>query len=463
MASLNQIDHFVVLMLENRSFDNLFGSPNWMGDKINGLTGNETNPDGKGETVQVWNAPAGEKDSWFPTPDPGELFADINEQLGVDPAGPPMSGFAANYSRKGGAAKDIMHYFTPEQVPALTALASSYAICDAWYASAPCQTWPNRFFVHTATADGYENNSPAHFPYLMPTIFNALDDKVPYGWEIYFHDFPQALTLGRLWDHLDHFKPFPDFLDDARHGHLPSYSFIEPRYFADADWPNDMHPPHNVRYGDQLVDTVYNALKNSPCWESTMLVVIFDEHGGCYDHVPPPPAVPPAPPKPGQKFAFDRYGVRIPAVIASPLIAPGTVLRAAPGSQPYDHTSIISTLRKRFGIAQPLTERDRNAPDLGQVLNLTTPSDAGRGVVQALPSPASDDALELEKARLAPLNDFQKSLHEAAANLAPLIHGVAVANHIASLANGLAPTVPPVSSPSEVLPFMRNILGKLLP
>lgn len=462
MASLNQINHFVVLMLENRSFDNLFGSPNWAGTKVNGLTGKESNPDGTGGTVAVWNTPTAPEDSWLPKPDPGELWTDINQQIGITPTGAPMSGFAQNYVVNKGVARDIMHYFNESQLPALTALAQSYAVCDEWYASAPCQTWPNRFFVHTGTANGYENNSPVHFPYLMPTIFNALNGKAPNGWEIYFHDFPQALTLSKLWDHLDRFHPFSDFLDDAAHGHLPSYSFIEPRYFADESWPNDMHPPHNVVYGDQLVATVYDALRKSPAWESTMLVVMFDEHGGCYDHVLPPKAIAPEPPRPGQLFNFDRYGVRIPLVVASPYIKPGTVFRSKT-NQPYDHTSISRTLRKRFGVTTPLSSREATAPDLEQVLNLDAPSDIGRKDVVALPSPAADDAHALDQARLEPLNDFQKALHEAAAHLTPLIHGVSVVDHVAALAGGVKPLVPTATAPSQVLPYMRNILAKLLP
>ena len=459
---LYNIDHFVVLMLENRSFDNLFGKLQGTGVPINGLTGDETNPTGQGGNVRVWNTPQGPRDGWLPDPDPGELFSDINAQLGISPAGAPMSGFAANYAAQEGQASDIMHYFVPAQLPALSALATSYAVCDEWFASAPCQTWPNRFFVHTGTAGGYENNSPVHFPYLMPTIFNALDGAAPNGWEIYYHDFPQALTLSRLWGHLDRFKPFHEFLEDAQLGHLPSYSFIEPRYFADLDWPNDMHPPHNINYGDQLVAQVYNALKSSPNWNSTMLIVLFDEHGGCYDHVLPGKAAAPEAPRRDQVFKFDRYGVRIPAVIASPWIAPGTVLRA-PAGQTYDHTSVISTLRKRFGIATPLTARDAAAPDLEAVLNLDQPSDDGRQPVQALPAPADDTPAALQDARLAPLNDFQRALHEAAAHLTPLIHGVAPADHITALLGGFKPSVPPAASPADALPYLRNVINKLLP
>ena len=466
MATLDDIDHFVVLMLENRSFDNLLGNLYPGRADFEGLSGNERNPDGQGGEVEVWTAPVGPRNDWLPTPDPGELFSDITEQLfeaNDSFAGTPtMGGFARNYVTRGGNAEDIMHCFTPDQVPALSALARSYAVCDHWYASAPCQTWPNRFFVHTATAGGYENNSPTHFPYTMPTIFNALDSKLPNGWEIYFHDFPQALTLSKLWNHLDHFRHFEEFINDAKHGQLPSYAFIEPRYFADADWPNDMHPPHNVNYGDQLVADVYNAVRNSPCWEKTMLIVIFDEHGGCYDHVPPPPALAPSPPREGQPFAFDRYGVRIPAVVVSPFIKPGTVFRST-SAQPFDHTSVIATLRTRFGLAEPLTQRDAAAPNLECVLGLDQPSDEDREVVQALALPASDNADALNRARLEPLNDVQWAMYESAAYLSPLMHGVDVDDHVLSLLNGLKPIVPLATSPSAAMPFIRNVLGKLLP
>lgn len=419
MNSLNRIDHFVVLMLENRSFDNLLGNLYPGRADFAGLTGDETNPDVHGSPIRVWSNTAGRDVMSLPTPDPGEIFTDINEQLFGDKSTegiPLMSGFAANYAKQPNSdPRDIMHCFLPEQLPAFSALARSYAVCDHWFASAPCQTWPNRFFVHTATANGYENNSPAHFPYTMPTIFNALEDKAEHGWKVYFHDFPQALTLARLWPHLDRFRRFEEFLDDARKGTLPSYSFIEPRYFADADWPNDMHPPHHIGYADELIAHVYNALRESACWQSTMLIVTFDEHGGCYDHVPPPAAPSPEAPRPDQRFAFNRFGVRVPAIVASPFVRPGMVFRAPEGMQPFDHTSIIKTLRTRFGIDAPLTARDKNAPDLGQVLTLEAPSNEGRELVNAVPTPRDEEGLA--RARMAPLNDFQKALHDSASRL----------------------------------------------
>jgi phospholipase C len=464
MASLNDIDHFVVLMLENRSFDNLFGVLKPSGPNFFGLTGDETNPDGAGTPIRVWNTPQQMSDCCLPTPDPGELFVDINEQIfghGIDPHGAAvtMQGFATNYARHGGKPADVMHYFTANQVPALSALANSYAVCDRWHASAPCQTWPNRFFVHTATANGYENNSPPRFPYSMPTIFNALAQQ-GVDWKIYFHDFPQSLTLSSLWPHLDRFRSIEEFWTDAEHNVLPAYSFIEPRYFADASWPNDMHPPHNVGYGDQLVADVYNTLHAAASWPRTMLIVTFDEHGGCFDHVPPPAATPPEAARAGQTFAFDRYGVRVPAVIASALTSAGQVLRPD-GDIPFDHTSIIKTLRTRFGIDKALTQRDAVAPDLGRVLDLDAPSDAGRLEVRANPAPASDDSAALDKARQAPLNDFQQALHEAAAHLAPLKSAEDAASHIADLLAGLKVAVPQAVSVAESTPLLHGVLTKL--
>jgi phospholipase C len=454
----------VVLMLENRSFDNLFGTLYPKSAEFDGLSGEETNPDGSGEPVRVWTSPTPVPPGtmMLPSPDPGELFTDINQQLfGAQVPGqqaPGMQGFTTNYAKNGGDPRNIMHCFAPEHVPALTTLARNYAVCDAWFASAPCQTWPNRFFMHTGTAHGYPNNSPVHFPYLMPTLFNALDGVVPDGWAIYYHDFPQSLTLTHLWMHSDHFHLFDDFLDDAAGGKLPSYSFIEPRYFADLDWPNDMHPPHDVGYGDALVAQVYNALVQSPQWPSTMLIVTFDEHGGCFDHVPPPNVVPPSPPQPGQLFAFDRLGVRVPAVVASPWVPKGTVFRSQ-GAQPYDHTAIIRTLRNRYNIQTPLTARDAGAPDLAQVLSLTAPMLDNRDAVAARAMTPDPDGLLV--ARNAPLNDFQWALHEAAALLAPLGSGVSIDDHVRDLSTDQQPPVPAAQNAAQAVQHIKTVLDSM--
>jgi len=336
-----------------------------------------------------------------------------------DPSGAAtMSGFVRNYlgqtakSASSYAANAVMHYYTPEQVPVISALARGFAICDRWHASAPCQTWPNRFFAHCATANGYENNDPPHPPYEMPTIFNRLEDAQQ-PWKIYFHDIPQSLTLSQLWLHLDHFRFYAEFQHDARMGTLPAYSFIEPRYFPDLSLPNDQHPPHVVTLGEQLIADVYNCVRGGPSWTKTLLVITYDEHGGCFDHVPPPVAVPPGGGAAGP-FKFDRYGVRVPAVIVSPYIRAGTKFRPPPGKV-CDHTSIIATLLKRFSLGDALTARDAAAPDFASVLVLPEPTNLGPEELVALPFVATP--VDIALAQTMPLNGVQKGLLQLAAHL----------------------------------------------
>lgn len=427
MGALDKIQHVVVLMLENRSFDSLLGRLYPKSDGFDGLSGTESNLDQDGTPIQVWNGPGNDDSTMsIPDPDPGELWTDINTQLFgntvvPNPApAPTMSGFVKNYQSQTDqppnayVANRVMHYYTPEQVPVLSRLARQFAVSDQWHAAAPCQTWPNRFFVHTGTANGYENNSPPHFPYEMPTIFNRFEDlNIDNGWKIYFHDMPQTLTLSRLWSHLDGFRFYEEFRQDAKQGTLPNYSFIEPRYFADINLPNDQHPPHVVTLGEQLIADVYNSLRNGPAWTKTLLIITYDEHGGCYDHVPPPAATPPGPSS-GGPFNFNRYGVRVPAVIVSPYIQQSTVLRP-PGNVPYDHTSILATLRKRFNLGAPLSNRDAVAPDLESVLTLQNPDNLGPEQLEALLYVASPS--DLAQAKTIPLNGFQKSLLDLAKRL----------------------------------------------
>jgi phospholipase C len=336
------IKHVVVLMLENRSFDSMPGMLYESNETFNGLDGTEQNvwhkPGGLQQTVTVWESPElTPTAACIPDPDPGELFTDIAMQIdGLGAEGQPstrapaMGGFVDGYMRQPPPDPKVdpppdpaaaMHYFTPDQLPVLSGLARAFGVSDRWHASAPCQTWPNRFFVHTGTANGYVNNSPTHFPYDMETVFNRLQDAGQ-NWRVYFHDIPQSATLSKLRDDaFTHFRFFEqEFAKDAAKGDLPAYSFIEPRYFTDAvlqQLPKDQHPPHDVAYGEALIATVYNAVRSGPAWKDTLLIITYDEHGGCCDHVVPPAATPPG----GTNhcgFAFDRFGVRVPAVIVCP-------------------------------------------------------------------------------------------------------------------------------------------------
>jgi phospholipase C len=465
---LSRINHIVVLMLENRSFDCLLGALYPKSAGFDGLTGTESNLDADHNPVHVWNSHGTDEATMsIPSPDPGELWTDMNEQLfGSSTVPPPpvptMSGFVANYLRQTAeppyAGRSVMHYFLPEQVPVISGLARQFAVCDRWHASAPNQTWPNRFFTHTGTANGYVNNDPPHFPYEMPTIFNRLEDSQK-PWKIYFHDIPQTLSLTKLWQHADHFSLYGEFQQDARQGKLPAYSFIEPRYFADLSPPNDMHPPHVVTLGEQLIADVYNALRQGPSWTETLLIVTFDEHGGCYDHVLPPAAVPPGDTA-TTPFNFDRYGVRVPAVIVSPFVPQGTVLRPT-GATPFDHTSIIKTVRTRFSLGPPLSDREASAPDLAAALSLSEPSNLGPAAVTALPYAPSPAALAVAHAR--PLNHMQQALLDLAARLpaaategdfAPFI-----AAHLMSIRGA---DLPPLGKDMiDAVAFIRRRLGNL--
>ncbi len=426
-VALAKIKHVVVLMLENRSFDNLLGRLYPKSESFDGLSGSEFNLDLAGRPVPVNNLPGTSVDVMTtPDPNPGERWIDINEQLfGVTepPPGavPQMSGFVQNYLKQTKRpsdrydAKRIMHYFTPEQVPVISQLAKQFAVSDRWFASSPTQTWPNRFFMHTGTANGYVNNSPPHFPYMMPTIFDRLKAMDPVnGWRIYFHDVAQAQTLARLWSIRSHFARYSKFQDDAREGRLPAYTFIEPDYLSFIGSQNDQHPPTSVAAGERLIADVYNSLRQGPAWTSTLLIIIFDEHGGCYDHVPPPAAV--APSRTATiPFNFDRYGVRVPAVFVSPYIRQGLVLRP-PGATPFDHTSILAMLRKRFELGLPLSERDAAAPSVEAVLTLAEPTNMGPERIDPLPVQTVVGPAQA-RADTPVLTDLQASLVDLVRNL----------------------------------------------
>ncbi len=268
----------------------------------------------------------------------------------------------------------------------MNGLARAYAVCDHWFSSVPTQTFPNRSFVHAATSSGYVVNGwktgphPWDIGYLLnntDTIYNLLS-RAGIDWRIY-HSGPLLLCNAlmiqeRLWEFAPlgrHFTPIAEFFADAATpGGLPSYTFIEPNMLCSSTYgpENDMHPAFavtetgtatNVLNGEDFVYRVYDALRRGPDWKSTLLVITFDEHGGCYDHVPTPPPFAVAPddrfPPPGHPgysgFDFKRYGVRVPAILVSPLIEEGTVC-----SRVFDHTSIIKTASERWLRGEHLTE-----------------------------------------------------------------------------------------------------------
>jgi phospholipase C len=437
------IEHVVVLMLENRSFDCMLGRLYPATPDFRGLTLNESNF--YGMTYGVWNDPdLTPAIACVPDPDPGELFTDMNVQLfgqEMRPQDglPTMTGFAQNYGTQPASAgwRDpgaVMHYFTPDQVPVISTLAKAFGVCDRWHASAPCQTWPNRFFAHTATSLGYVDNNTFRIPFEAPSVFRRLEDRGN-SWRVYFHDMPQSILLKDVWVYaMSHYRVFSQFLADAHGGTLPNYSFIEPRYFTDLFSnliPNDQHPPHNVLYGEQLIAQVYNAVRSSPCWKRSLLIITYDEHGGCFDHIEPPAAVEPDGIVNNKyNFRFDAYGVRVPAVVISPYIPPGSRIQAPPGNDgsagtPFDHTSIIKTVREIFSLGAALTARDNAAPSLTSALSLSAPNNDGPPSVSTVLAPAPT-AQVAARASASP-NGLQASL-AAAAQILPSIGPAADGN-----------------------------------
>jgi len=263
-----------------------------------------------------------------------------------------------------------MGMYTPAMLPVLSGLARGYAVCDQWFSSAPTETLPNRAFACAATSQGHMDDKTKS--YTAPSIFGLLSQHNQ-SWAIYGytqppltrHNFPDTTQAAE-----NHFGLFTDFQTAAKNGTLPAYTFLEPSWDAAG---NSQHPNYDVALGEQLIHDVYYALRsNSASWNQTLLIITYDEHGGCYDHVPPPSgAVPPDNSAGEFGFDFTRFGVRVPTLLISPLIAPGTVYRVPAGTTPLDHTSILKTVETRWGLPA-LTARDAAAADIGAVLTLNT-------------------------------------------------------------------------------------------
>lgn len=455
MPAMADIRHVVVLMLENRSFDMMLSGLYPASPKFNGLAGNETNSY-SGHPYPVSGAvPESAKDAPFcvPSPDPGEKFTDITQQIYSDSFGHQkslpitMGGFASNYAMQTGSGNydpnAVMYHYENNGVLVLRQLANAFAVSDEWFASAPCQTWPNRFFAHCGTASGVVDNDKfflhGQVPFQAPSVFGLLE-AANQSWRVYYNDFPQSLLLGDVLDvAAAHYHPFKNFLADAAQGVLPAYSFIEPQYFGDffgGAPPNDQHPPHNLQYGEQLIADVYNALRSSKiCWPHTLLIVTYDEHGGNFDHVHPPAAVSPDGLSTEQGFKFDRYGVRVPAVIVSPWVAQGSVLRARGSGElyPFDHTSIIKTLRELYDLPQ-LTDRDAAAPSLLPFLNLPAALNNGPSQITGpLPQISQQELWNIGQS--AP-NDLQSALARFADTLQADMStaGLAIAGEVQTVA-----------------------------
>jgi phospholipase C len=475
IAMFQGVKRFVVLMLENRSFDHLIGYLKAVNPKVMGLTGSEFNQKNP-------NSPAdppikvGRASSFVMTFDPGHEYYDVKIQLygplkDADPSLPPlanpasdpapMTGFIASATQAVDFSGDenlVMQCFQPDQLPVLTTLTTEFALFNFWYSSLPGPTWPNRFFIHAATSGGLTDSPStgqivAGFGFQDGTIYERLKDA-GMDWCIYHDGLPQTAGIFSLRDEYinpltKRFQVMDNFFNDVKNGALADYSFIEPRYDTGNNYldGNSMHPLNDIRKGEDLLKRVYEALRNSRYWTDTMLIITFDEHGGFYDHQPPPATVPTGDDSqyanPNYSFPFNRLGVRVPAIVVSAYTAKGTIIGDAPADPAtvFDHSSVLATVEKRFGLA-PLTKRDEAANTLEVAINLVAPRLLPTEALTALPNPASDAGVAgaadptkvFAAAPQAPLSANQKTM--AALALAcelkitpPDYHAALISNH----------------------------------
>ncbi|HEY8210480.1 MAG TPA: alkaline phosphatase family protein [Myxococcaceae bacterium] len=372
-SRLEGIDHLVVVMMENRSFDHYFGAlahdPDYPSrGAVDGLTGAELNLDGAGRAF----APA---------------------RLTVDRTiNPPHSWDASHAQFDGGrndafiraaerafceAPRQAISYFDRERLPIVYALADQYTVCDHWFSSVMGPTWPNRFYLHAATSWAHR----AYWPNLDPgafTIWDALRERrveARYYRAGLLPWFSGAFLGKTVANAGVRARTLEEFFADARRGELPVLSMVEPDFFS-----NDDHPPHHVSLGQAFIGTVARALGDSPSWKRSLLVVTYDEHGGFFDHVVPPRVV-------DVRHEFTQLGFRVPTLLIGPRVQPGAVY-----SQVLEHVSVPATLACRLGLP-PLTARMANAPDFSGAIR--PPGDG-----EPLPPPRLP-ALELRRREVA--------------------------------------------------------------
>jgi phospholipase C len=405
---MGPIQHVFVLMLENRSFDHMLGFSGIAGTdaatgqptRINGLTGNESN------TFNGQSYPVTEGADFRMPVDPSHEFPDVLLQLCGPHATyakggqyPPIdnSGFVASYAATGGsgAPGEVMKCYGPAQLPVLNALAGEFVVCDNWQSPMPGPTWPNRMFVHAASSGGLDHSptvpeiaeweSIDGFSFPNGDIFDRLKSngvtRCLYGGD----DFPMVAALKGI--SLSDIRQYSLFQSDLAQNTYPyTYVFIEPSYDTLHDYKSgtSQHPLGDVTAGEALIKETYEAIRNSAFWNNSVLIVVWDEHGGFFDHAMPGAAVAPGDTTPDAKFnnngfTFQQSGGRVPAVVISPLIPRNLI-----DHRVYDHSSIPKFLESLFG-TNSLTERDANAADLSALITLTT---ARTDAPPTLPAPA---------------------------------------------------------------------------
>ncbi len=403
-------DHLVVLMMENHSFDNLLGALSLTRPEVDGLTFDST---GKAQNSNpgVNHMPA--QVHSFPVPNTAQAknitqnWKATHQQVN----GGAMDGFV-----RSSGALEPMGYYTPEVLPFAYSLANAFTVANRWFASAPAPTYPNRRFMLAGTAYGgtvTDVSTLLDSPPPNGTIFDVLSSH-RINWCDYFTDVPLTAVIPSIVvKHADHHAHIDKFFHDCQAGTLPAVSFVDPGIgvvseigsqlaslpfpvkqildvlgadFHDAAPGETEEDPQNMFFGEAFANRVITAVTQSPRWNRTLLIYTYDEHGGYYDHVPPPRVTPPdnIPPKlsPGDPpGGYDIYGPRVPAIVVSPCSKPGGVT-----NQIYDHTSILATIEHKWNLPA-LTVRDANANTIMDFLDPGNPALINPPALQAPPRP----------------------------------------------------------------------------
>lgn len=358
---LDNLKHIVVLMMSGRSFDHMLGGLKSLPLPIDGLMGNESNPDSTGALVQV--QPFATFQGQFNV-SPDTHFPGVDLQIFGGAPGDGrvanMQGFVKSYYQQQRRVEDshkVMYYFTPDKLPVLTNLATEFAVFNGWFSSIPGPTVCNRAFAHYGTSFGQVGMDLFYVTDRILSIYERLI-KAGHSAKIYYYDL-QSSTVGTanlLRNQPRIFASYVQFISDCSAGTLPSYSFVEPNHIDHTTsdgrvvLASDQYADHNVQEGERFIASTFSAIRSNPkLWKSTAMLIVYDHHGGIYDHVAPPTCTPDGyvarqeATGTGQPFSFDRLGVRVPAVLVSPYIPRGTVV---PGN--FEHACIPSTVTNLF-------------------------------------------------------------------------------------------------------------------
>jgi phospholipase C len=335
------IDHVVVVMMENRSFDHFLG---WL-----------PNADGKQAGLSFAD-PGGTQ---HPT-------AHLTDFQGCAHPDPDHSWDGGRIQLNGGAcdgwllgANDeySIGYYADTDLPFYGNAAPYWTVCDRYFAAIMASTYPNRFYMHSAQTDRLSNSGPN--PTTLPTIWESLA-AANVSHRYYYSDVPFTALWGSKYLHMSH--PFSDFVDDCASGKLPSVSFLDPAFIDEGSGTSgDDHPHADIRVGQYFLSQVYNAITNSPAWDRTVFFINYDEWGGFFDHVKPRKA-PDANPK------ARLQGFRVPAFVISPFARRHHVAHHV-----YDHTSILKLIEWRWNLPA-LTVRDFYARNIAEVLDFSKPN-----------------------------------------------------------------------------------------